>query len=82
MKSSNNDLRHKTRKELVDEVIMLRDGITKHAKREGHDCCWWSPELWSLVPGLVPAKPKPPEPLEFIEKCVHYRKSLDNLVDK
>jgi hypothetical protein len=73
----NFDLQYKTREELIDEVIKLRHGITEHAHKKGHDCCWWSPELWSLVPGLVPAKPEPPPPLEFLEKCIHYRKSLD-----
>lgn len=78
----NDDLRFMTQDQLVDEIMMLRNGITKHAGRKGHDCCWWSPELWSLVPGLVPANPEPPDPLEFIEKCVHYRKSLDESIKR
>lgn len=66
-----------TKKELVAEVIKLRNGIRKHRDNTGHNLCWYVPELWNLLPEKVEPKPDIPATKEFLMRCKKYRKSLD-----
>jgi len=71
------DLKLKTRDDLVEEVKRLRTAIRAHRDSSGHDLCWYHPALWGLLPErvdptvLVPSWPK------FLSGCVRYRASLD-----
>jgi hypothetical protein len=69
-----------TRDELVGEVKRLRDGIREHRDSTKHEFCWHHPTLWGLLPertDLIPIVPAWPE---FLEGCIHYRRSLDEQV--
>jgi len=71
------DLKLKTRDDLVEEVKRLRTAIRAHRDSSGHDLCWYHPALWGLLPErvdptvLVPSWPK------FLSGRVRYRASLD-----
>lgn len=70
------DLKDRSRDDLIAMVIDLRNGIRRHRDCAGHDLCWYHPELWQLVePQTIPSN-VPPFP-EFIEHCVRYRMSLE-----
>jgi hypothetical protein len=72
------DLEGMTQEQLVVEVKKLRAGIRQHRDAEGHNLCWWVPELWGLLPEKVDPKPRVPPLGEFLENCAKYRASLDN----
>ncbi len=63
--------------ELKNEIRALRTGIRRHRDSQGHDLCWFVPELWNLLPEKVVPSPAVPEFSEFIQNCCKYRKSLD-----
>jgi hypothetical protein len=71
------DLKLKSRDDLLEEVKRLRAGLRTHRDSSGHDLCWHHPALWRLLPErvdptvLVPSWPK------FLSGCVRYRASLD-----
>lgn len=75
------DLAGASRQALLDEVVRLRDAIRADARVDGHDRCWYRPELWGLVPGLLDevlgtARQVPGWP-DFMAGCLAYRRSLD-----
>lgn len=70
------DLKQMSMEELMAEAIKLRQGIRKHRDSQGHNLCWYVPELWGLLPENYGEIPQVPEVCEFIENCVKYRKSL------
>jgi hypothetical protein len=72
------DLTSKTKEELITEVILLRNAIRKHREAQGHDLCWYHPELWDLLPEKNEVERKVPEWCDFISNCAAYRKSLDS----
>ena len=73
------DLRGKSRDDLLAEVMRLRAGIRQHRDSSGHDLCWHHDELW----GLLPEAPQIPRNLtipawpQFLRGCLRYRESLD-----
>jgi hypothetical protein len=71
------DLETMTKEDLISEVKKLRQGIRKHRDSSGHDLCWHHPDLWGLLPEKTDPQPKVPEWPQFMEGCLHYRKSLD-----
>ncbi len=71
------DLNSMNRDALISEVVKLRAGIRRHRDRQGHDLCWYSPEIWDLLPEKMSPNPKIPEESEFLERCRLYRISLD-----
>lgn len=72
------DLQTKTKEELVAEVVLLRNAIRKHRDSQGHDLCWYHPELWCLLPEQNEVERKVPAWCDFISNCAAYRKSLDS----
>jgi hypothetical protein len=72
-----NDLESMTHNELRSELRKLRAGIRQHRDRSGHELCWYSPELWDLLPEKVSVKPEVPPTEEFLDQCRVFRKSLD-----
>ena len=71
------DLRDRSREQLIDEVKRLRAGIRAHRDSTGHDLCWHHPDLWNLLPEkLSPAVAVPPWP-QFLRGCVRYREALE-----
>jgi hypothetical protein len=74
------DLKGKTQEELINEIILLRNGIRKHKNSQGHDLCWYHPELWDLLPEKYEVKCNVPSWCDFISNCAAYRKSLDENV--
>ena len=71
------DLQHFTRRQLVDEVVRLRNAIREHRDSTGHDLCWHHPQMWALLPeGLSPEIAVPPWP-RFLRGCIRYRQALD-----
>lgn len=72
------DLQSKTKEELISEAILLRNAIRKHRDAQGHDLCWYHPELWDLLPETNGVERKIPEWCDFISNCAAYRRSLDN----
>lgn len=76
--ATDEDLPTMGRNELVDEIVKLRAGIRAHRDAEGHNLCWWTPELWGLLPEKVEPKPKVPPRGEFLTRCGLYRDSLAN----
>lgn len=70
------DLYELDRPALLAEAKRLRTGIRTHRDAEGHNLCWFVPELWDLLPEKVAPKPAVPPTKEFIAACRLYRKSL------
>jgi hypothetical protein len=68
------DLNQMTRRELIDEVKKLRQGIRQHRDSSQHDLCWHHPSLWGLLPERTDPIPVVPEWPEFIRSCVRYQK--------
>ena len=71
------DLERMTKDELAAEVRKLRRGIRKHRDGTLHELCWHHPELWGLLPEKTDPVPVVPEWPQFLEGCIHYRRSLD-----
>lgn len=71
------DLKDKSREELMTEIMMLRSGIREHRDSSKNELCWHHPKLWRLLPEKTNPKIEVPEWPEFLEGCVRYRKSLD-----
>ena len=71
------DLKELDREELIIEVIKLRNRIREHRDSTGHQLCWHHPKLWNLLPERTDSKIEVPAWPDFINGCVHYRKSLD-----
>jgi len=70
------DLNGMSREQLVAECKKLRAGIREHRDAKGHNLCWWTPELWGLLPERELPDPQPPPMEEFIAACRLYRSSL------
>jgi hypothetical protein len=62
------------------EIKKLREGVRAHRDAEGHNLCWYVPELWGLLPEKLDPKPKVPPVGEFLENCAAYRATLDNAI--
>jgi hypothetical protein len=71
------DLDRMTREQLIDEVVKLRDGIRAHRDSTLHELCWHHPQLWGLLPEKTDSLPEVPDWPQFLEGCLHYRRSLD-----
>jgi hypothetical protein len=71
------DLNRMSREQLADEVRRLRQAIREHRDSSGHELCWHQPALWRLLPEKTDPVPVVPDWPQFIEGCVHYRRSLD-----
>ena len=71
------DLDRMSREELVAEVKKLREAIRQHRDAQGHELCWYHPDLWGLLPEKTDPLPRVPEWPKFMEGCVRYRQSLD-----
>ena len=74
------DLEHMTKDELAAEVRRLREGIREHRDSTKHELCWHHPALWGLLPEKTDPIPVVPEWPEFLEGCLHYRRSFDKQV--
>jgi hypothetical protein len=72
------DLSQMNLDQLRAEAQKLRNAIRTHRDSQGHDLCWYVPELWEALPERIHPKPAVPEWSEFIQNCAAYRKSLDN----
>lgn len=72
------DLDTMDRDALLAEVKKLRAGVRQHRDAEGHNLCWWVPELWNLLPEAPLRLPQVPPWPEFMQKCASYRASLDD----
>jgi len=75
-----NDLEQMTKDELVAEVKKLRDGIREHRDTSKHELCWHHLALWGLLPENTDPLPIVPTWPEFLEGCLHYRRSLDKQI--
>lgn len=71
------DLEAFSREQLIAEVKKLRHGIREHRDSTRHELCWHHPALWSLLPERTDPLPVVPAWPQFLEGCIHYRKSLD-----
>lgn len=76
--SIDKDLMEMGRAQLMNEIMMLREGIRKHRDASGHDLCWYHPELWMLLPErVVPLHPvDAPLKEEFLSRCAEYHDSI------
>jgi len=72
------DLAACSRDDLLLEVKRLRAGIRTHRDTNGHDLCWYHPQLWGLLPDDTDALPAIPEWPQFMQGCVRFRQSLDD----
>jgi hypothetical protein len=70
------DLESLDKNQLLDECRVLRAAIRKHRDSSGHDLCWYSPELWDLLPDKIKPQPVVPPREEFLARCAEYRDSL------
>lgn len=75
--SVDDDLERMSREELSMEAKKLRAGIRRHRDSTGHDLCWFTPELWALLPEKVEPQPFVPPEGEFLARCAVYRASLN-----
>jgi hypothetical protein len=73
------DLQSMSNAELVTEIQRLRKGIRTHRDARGHDLCWFHPELWNLLPEQGSSPLEVPAWPEFMEGCVKYRQSLEDI---
>jgi hypothetical protein len=71
------DLTQMPRETLIAEVRKLRAGIRAHRDTTLHELCWHHPDLWGLLPEKTDPQPVVPEWPQFLEGCLHYRRSLD-----
>src|SRR5689334_8248694 len=71
------DLASRSREQLIDEVRRLRAGIRAHRDSSGHDLCWHHPQLWELLPEVIPVEIAVPAWPQFLRGCIKYRQSLD-----
>ena len=71
------DLEQMSRQQLIDEIRKLRNGIREHRDSTLHELCWHHPALWGLLPEKTDPQPVVPEWPQFLEGCLHYRRSLD-----
>lgn len=71
------DLLEMNEEQLRQEIVKLRTAIRAQRDQNGHDLCWYVPELWSVLPEKVQPKPEIPEWCEFMQHCADFRKSLD-----
>lgn len=71
------DLNHRSRDELLQEVIRLRRGIREHRDSSGHNLCWHHPQLWGLLPEPIPTPLAVPAWPQFLRGCLKYREALD-----
>jgi hypothetical protein len=71
------DLGRMSREQLIDEVKKLRNGIRAHRDATLHELCWHHPQLWGLLPDDTDPLPEVPDWPQFLEGCLHYRRSLD-----
>lgn len=78
MTVSDPDLESLSVKELAEEVRRLREGIRRHRDNSGHDLCWFTPELWQLLPDQRETGVEVPAWPEFMRRCATYRQSLDS----
>jgi hypothetical protein len=76
------DLEGLTKIELIAEVRKLRAGIREHRDASLHELCWHHPQLWGLLPEKTDPQPTVPAWPQFLEGCIHYRKSLDEQLAK
>lgn len=70
------DLETFDRAALLSECRKLRAGIRVHRDSSGHDLCWFTPELWDLLPDQEEPRPAVPPRAEFLARCTEYRDSL------
>ena len=70
------DLRGMNYGQLESLIVRMRASIRAHRDAEGHNLCWYVPELWNLLPEKVTPKPKVPPRGEFLANCAIYRDSL------
>ncbi len=78
MTASDEDLHQLSERELVDEVIRLREGIRRHRDSTAEELCWHHPQLWGLLPESSDPIPDVPAWPQFLRGCVRYRESLDD----
>ena len=71
------DLDGMTREQLAEQVRKLRQGIRLHRDSTLHELCWHHPALWGLLPEKQDPVPTVPAWPQFLEGCLHYRRSLD-----
>ncbi len=76
------DLAQMSKKQLIEEVKKLRQGIREHRDSTGHNLCWHHPGLWSLLPEKTDPIPQVPEWPQFLRGCLRYRQSLDEQAPK
>lgn len=72
------DVEFMDRVQLKTEIRKLRAGIRKHRDSNGHDLCWFHPELWDLLPDKITPSPNVPSFCEFIQNCAKFRESLES----
>lgn len=72
------DLDGLSRDQLLEEVRKLRQAIRAHRDSNRQDLCWHHPALWGLLPEKTDPLPAVPDWPEFLEGCVHYRRSLES----
>lgn len=72
------DLKGKSREELLVEVKRLRQAIREHRDSTEHELCWHHPALWGLLPERQDPLPVVPEWPAFLRGCIRYRQSLDD----
>ena len=75
--SIDRDLDDLPRERLIDEARRLREAIRVHRDSSEHELCWHHPALWRLLPEKTDPLPTVPDWPEFLEGCLHYRRSLD-----
>lgn len=80
--TKDSDLDSMTADELKAEVIKLRAGIRQHRDANGHNLCWYVPELWNLLPDKIDPKPQVPPFDEFLDCCRSYRIGLGILTQE
>jgi len=71
------DLNELNKEDLIRQVITLRNGIREHRNSTGHELCWHHPKLWNLLPEKANPEIMVPDWPEFMQGCIHYRKSLE-----
>jgi hypothetical protein len=77
MVATDDELEGLSHRELIQEVLRLREGIRQHRDSTGHDLCWHHPQLWGLLPDSTDPQPEVPEWPVFMHGCIRYRRSLD-----
>ena len=66
------DIQYMSSKQLVEEILKLRNTLRSLRDRTGHALCWYNPEIWNVLPEKIQPHPELPCKPEFLHNCEQF----------